>query len=60
MSFNTACSSPCAVGIEELSNTPEQLVKITDLTGRETTFKPNTLLIYIYSDGTAEKVFKLD
>lgn len=59
-SFSTACSNPCAVGLEELSNTPKQLVKITDLIGRETTFKPNTPLIYIYSDGTTEKVFKLD
>ena len=56
-SFSLDCSS---VGIEELSNTPKQLVKITDLIGRETTFKPNTPLIYIYSDGTAEKVFKLE
>ena len=60
MSFSNACSSPCAVGLEELSNTPKQLVKITDLIGRETTSKPNTPLIYIYSDGTAEKVFKMD
>jgi len=25
--------------------------------GRETTFKPNTLLINVYDDGSAEKVF---
>ena len=59
-SFSTACSSPCAVGLNELSNSPKQLIKIVDLIGRETTFKSNTSLIYIYSDGTAEKVFKLD
>ena len=54
---NNNCSS--VVGIEELSNTPKQLVKIVDVIGRETTFKPNTPLIYIYSDGKTEKVFKM-
>ena len=47
-------------GIEEITLGTKELVKITDLIGRETTFKPNTPLIYIYSGGTAEKVFKLD
>ena len=51
----------CDLGIENNTlSTTKQLIKITDLVGRETTFKPNTPLIYIYSDGTAEKVFKLD
>ena len=36
------------------------LVKIVDLLGRETHFKPNTPLIYIYSDGKMERVFKLE
>tara|TARA_B100000508_G_scaffold141092_1_gene146379 strand:- start:24050 stop:25459 length:1410 start_codon:yes stop_codon:yes gene_type:complete len=35
----------------------KKLIKVVDLTGRETEFKPNTLLIYIYSDGTTKKVF---
>ncbi|MCO4814613.1 MAG: hypothetical protein KC454_07860 [Flavobacteriales bacterium] len=62
-SFSTNCNNACSsstVDINELSNTPKQLIKITDLIGRETTFKPNTPLIYIYSDGTAEKVFKVE
>ena len=33
----------------------KRLVKITDLLGRETTYKSNTPLFYIYNDGTAEK-----
>ena len=59
--FSADCNNNCSsvVGIEELSNTPKQLVKIVDVIGRETTFKPNTPLIYIYSDGKTEKVFKM-
>lgn len=46
--------------LTELSNEKPKLIKITDMMGRETTFKPNMTLIYIYSDGTIEKVFKLE
>jgi len=42
-------------GIGELNNTPKQLIKIVDVLGRETPFKPNTPLIYIYNDGTVER-----
>ncbi|MDG1332260.1 MAG: hypothetical protein P8P74_08010 [Crocinitomicaceae bacterium] len=37
-------------GIEELLNTEKELVKIIDLTGRETAFTTNTPLIFMYSD----------
>lgn len=62
MYFSTNCANTCTseVGIDELSNTPKQLLKIVDLMGRETPYKPNTVLIYIYSDGAAERVFTLD
>ena len=33
----------------------KRLVKITDILGRETNYKSNTPLFYIYNDGTAEK-----
>lgn len=36
-----------------------EVIKIVDLLGRETEFKPNTTLIYIYSDGSSEKVFRV-
>jgi hypothetical protein len=36
------------------------LLKIIDLLGRETEFIPNTPLIYIYSDGSTEKVFRVE
>ena len=60
MSFSTNCNNACSVGIEELYNTPKQLLRIVDLMGRETEFKPNTPLIYIYSDGSSEKVFEVE
>lgn len=42
-------------GIDELLPEDKELVKIVDLLGRETTFKPNVPLIYIFSDGSAER-----
>ena len=44
-------------GINEGSHTTKKLLKITDLTGRDTPYKPNTVLIYIYNDGSTEKMF---
>ena len=35
--------------------TSKKLLKVTDILGRDTTPKSNTLLFYIYSDGTVEK-----
>jgi hypothetical protein len=59
--FSTDCANACSsVGLNELSNTPKQLIKIIDLMGRETNYKPNTPLIYIYDDGSRERVFKLE
>jgi hypothetical protein len=46
-------------GIEELINTQKELVKIIDFTGRETEFKSNIPLIFIYSDGTRERVMAM-
>ena len=48
-------SHPCMNSIEELDAAERELVRIFDIIGRETTFKPNVPLIYIYSDGTVEK-----
>jgi len=38
----------------------KSLLRITDLMGREAKDTPNTTLIYIYSDGTAEKVYRME
>jgi hypothetical protein len=42
---------------EAIFNNKPSLVKIVDVLGRETTVKPNTVLFYIYSDGSVEKKY---
>ena len=51
---------PYAAGVAELTVQQKQLIKIYDLMGSETEYKPNTPLIFIYSDGTIERVMKLE
>jgi len=58
-SFSEDCNNDCSVGINELS-TSKNLIQILDLMGRETAFKPNTPLIYVYDDGSTEKVFTIE
>ena len=50
----------CNVGIEELSSQNKEAVKIVNLLGQEVEYTPNTVLIYIYSDGTSERVMKIE
>jgi hypothetical protein len=49
-----------SVGISELNHGQKKIVKFLDTMGRETEFKPNTLLFIMFSDGTIEKVMKLE
>jgi hypothetical protein len=42
----------------EISNDKE-LIKVVDLMGRNIKIEYNTILFYIYSDGTVEKTFKI-
>ena len=56
----SACTLIDFTGIDELVNSGKELVKIVDLLGRETPFKPNTPLIFIYSDGTMERVMEVN
>ena len=61
-SFSEDCDYPSdcfTASVDELS-TSKNLFQILDLMGRETTFKPNTLLIYVYDDGSTEKVFTIE
>jgi hypothetical protein len=59
VTFSTDCNNACStVGISEYSNQPRKLIRILDLLGRETNFKPNTPLIYQYDDGSVEKVIR--
>ncbi len=46
--------------LNEIQNLPLNLIQILDMIGRETTFKPNTPLIYVYDDGSTEKVFSVE
>ena len=43
------------IGLDELNKTPKKLIKIVDVLGRETPFKPNTTLLYIFNNGTVER-----
>lgn len=44
-------------GLGELTGETPELIKITDLTGRECEYNTNTPLIYWYADGTVERIF---
>jgi hypothetical protein len=48
------------LGIDDIVLDNKQLIKIVDILGKATEFKPNTLLFYIYKDGTVEKKYILD
>jgi len=37
-----------------------ELIKIVDVLGREVPNEPNKLLIFIYSNGSSKKVFKIE
>ena len=43
--------------VGDFSYQKKKLVKIVDILGRETSFKNNHILIYIYSDGSTEKKY---
>jgi spore coat protein CotH len=57
-------SHPCLTSTDDfdklLYKPARELVKILDIIGRETIFKPNVPLIYLYKNGTVEKVIKID
>lgn len=47
-------------GIENFTLPNKEVVKVLDLMGRETIPQKNKVLIYLYSDGTSEKIFELE
>ena len=49
------CQSNCVQTAIEEHSTSTELLKVTDLLGRETKGTKNKLLFYIYDDGTVEK-----
>ena len=58
--ITTLCNVNNTLAIDELKVTSKELVKIIDLLGRETKATKNTPLIYVYSDGSSERVFEMD
>ncbi len=45
-------------GIDQIQlNASKKLLKITDLNGKETPFRKNTVLLFIYEDGTVERAY---
>lgn len=54
------CQFVCSWGLEDLTSDDVELIKIIDTMGRKTKDKPNVLLIYVYSDGTIKKVFRVE
>ena len=61
-SFSENCNYPSGCFTSSINElTPSKsLIQILDLMGRETTFIPNTPLIYVYDDGSTEKVFSVE
>lgn len=43
------------VSVQEVNSNNKQLLKIVDVLGKETPYKKNTPLFYLYNDGTVEK-----
>jgi len=54
-SFSTNCNNTCTVGVNEQTPPSKGLIGVIDLLGRESKIKPNTLLIYIYNDGSTKR-----
>ena len=59
-------ASPCETTEEEdeedeQEDSPiKEVVRIVDVLGRETSYQGNTLLIYIYSDGSSERILTIE
>jgi hypothetical protein len=47
-------------GIDELGTGAKKLVKITDLNGKVIPRRKNTLMLFIYEDGTVERVVEME
>ena len=61
-SFSMNCNNACTdfLNLNVIYTPSKELVKIIDLMGRETLPKKDTLLIYIYTDGSTKQVFESD
>lgn len=62
ISYSEDCNNDCStstVGITEITSSKTR-IQILDMLGRETSFQSNTPLIYVYDDGSTEKVFSVE
>ena len=49
------------IGVEKLNlMTVRKCIKVFDILGKETAIKTNTTLMYLYNDGTTERMFKVE
>jgi hypothetical protein len=55
ISDTTSVNAYNPTGIINIKNTSKTLIKITDVLGKEMSYRKNTPLFYIYDDGTVEK-----
>jgi hypothetical protein len=55
ISDTTSVNAYNPTGIINIKNTSKTLIKITDVLGKEMSYRKNTPLFYIYNDGTVEK-----
>lgn len=44
----------------KMGKNEKNVIRVLDLLGKETDDRPNTLLIYVYDDGSTEKVFRME
>lgn len=54
---NVGVDQNVVLAVDDFTYQKKELVKIIDILGRETSFKNNYILFYIYSDGTTEKKY---
>ena len=55
ISDTTSVNAYNPTGIININNTSKTLIKITDVLGKEMSYRKNTPLFYIYNDGSVEK-----
>ena len=55
--FNADCST---ANIDQQAVDKKEIIMITDILGRSTERTTNEILIYLYNDGTLEKVFRVE
>ena len=59
ISFNLNLTILALTSLQE-NSAKKELLRITDLFGRETAYRKHTPLFYIYDDGTVEKKIVID